>query len=40
VTLVAPLSDPDTNIATLGIAGTCPGPPPPPPGVLEPTFTG
>jgi hypothetical protein len=39
VTLVAPLSDPEANIATLGIAGECPVPAPPPI-VLEPTFTG
>jgi hypothetical protein len=37
VSLVAPLSAPEANIATLGIAGTCPAPPPI---VLEPTFTG
>ena len=41
VTPVAPPSDPNINITTLGIGGTCPVPEPvPAPVVLEPTFTG
>ena len=40
VTEVAPLSEPDLNVTTLAIGGTCPLPPEPAPIVLEPTFTG